>query len=100
MRIKIASSVLSADRTKLSKEIKEIEPCSDLIHVDVMDGKFVPPVTFKASEIKAVKSKLPKDVHLMVEHPIKDGFIDDYADAGASIITIHEECKDNLSEAF
>ena len=100
MRIKIAPSILSADRTKLNEEVKEIEPCSDLIHVDVMDGKFVPPVTFKASEIKSVKSKLPKDVHLMVQHPIKDGFIGSCSDAGASIITIHEECRDNIDEAF
>ena len=100
MKIKIAPSILSADRTKLQEEIKKIEAYSDFLHVDVMDGKFVPPVTFKAEEIKKIKSKVPKDVHLMVEHPIKDNFIDDYADAGASIITIHEECKDDIKEAF
>lgn len=99
-KIKIAPSILSAKKEKLQEEVNEIEPAADLIHVDVMDGKFVPPTTFKPEEIKAVSSKLPKDVHLMVEHPIKDGFIDDYADAGAAIITIHEECKDNIKEAF
>lgn len=98
--IKIAPSILSAKKDKLQEEVNEIEEAADLIHVDIMDGKFVPPTTFRAEDIKKVKSKLPKDVHLMVEHPIKDGFIDDYADAGASIITIHEECKDDIKEAF
>jgi len=94
MRIKIAPSILSAEPARLNEEVKEIEPYSDLIHVDIMDGKFVPPVSFAPSEIKEVKTKLPKDVHLMVQNPeIK--FIDDFADAGAGIITIHAEgCKD------
>lgn len=96
MKIKIAPSILSADRDKLNEEVKEIEPYAELIHVDVMDGRFVPPTTFKPEEIKKIKSKLPKDVHLMVEHPLKDGFIDDYIDAGADIITIHEEAKDDV----
>lgn len=100
MTIKIAPSILSADESKLQQEVEEIEPYAELIHVDVMDGKFVPPKTFKPKEIKAVKSKLIKDVHLMVDHPIKDNFIEDYADAGAGIITIHEECKDDIKEAF
>jgi len=100
MKIKIAPSILSADKSKLQEEVNDIEYCADLIHVDIMDGKFVPPKTFQASEIRKIKSKLPKDVHLMVEHPIKDGFIKDYTDAGASIITIHEECKDDIKEAF
>lgn len=98
--IKIAPSILSAKKEKLQEEVNGIESAADLIHVDIMDGKFVPPTTFKPEEIKAIESKLPKDIHLMVEHPIKDGFIDDYADAGASIITIHEECKDDIKEAF
>ena len=98
--IKIAPSILSAKKEKLQEEVNEIENVADLIHVDIMDGKFVPPTTFRPEEIKAVNSKLPKDVHLMVEHPIKEGFIDDYADAGAAIITIHEECKDDIGEAF
>ncbi|MEA2037583.1 MAG: ribulose-phosphate 3-epimerase [Nanoarchaeota archaeon] len=100
MKLKIAPSILSATKEKLQEEVDEITPYSDLLHVDIMDGKFVPPTTFKAEDIKNVKSKVPKDVHLMVEYPIKDGFIDDYADAGASIITIHEECKEDIREAF
>ena len=100
MKLKIAPSILSAKKEKLQEEVNDIEPYADLVHVDIMDGKFVPPTTFEAAEIKAVKTKLPKDVHLMVEHPIKDGFIEDYADAGAAIITIHLECKDDIKEAF
>jgi len=100
MKIKIAPSILSADRKKLQEDVKEIEPYADLIHVDIMDGKFVPPTTFKPAEIKKIKTKIAKDVHLMVEHPIKDGFIDAYAEAGAHIITLHEECKDDIKSAF
>ena len=100
LKIKIAPSILSADSKKLQKEINEIKSEADLIHVDVMDGKFVPPVTFKAEDIKRIKTKIPLDVHLMVKHPIKDDFINSFADAGASIITIHEECKDNIKDAF
>lgn len=100
MKLKIAPSILSADKTKLQKEVDEIEPYSDLIHADIMDGKFVPPATFKAEEIKKIKTKLEKDIHLMVEYPIKDNFIEQFADAGVSIITIHEECKDDVKEAF
>ena len=70
------------------------------MHIDVMDAKFVPPKTFSANDIKKIKTKLPLDVHLMVERPIKEGYIDDFADAGAAIITIHEECKDNIDEAI
>ncbi len=99
-KIKIAPSILSADRGKLNEEVKEIEDCAELVHVDIMDGEFVPPKTFKAEEIKDIKTKLPKDVHLMVEHPLKDGFIDSYIDAGASNITVHEEAKDDIDECL
>ncbi len=94
MKIKIAPSILSADKSKLQKEVEDIESYSDLLHVDIMDGNFVPPTTFKPEEIKNIKSTIPKDVHLMVVDPEKS-FIDDYAEAGAAIITIHAEaCKD------
>lgn len=99
-KIKIAPSILSADMNNLQKDIEEVGPYAEMFHIDVMDGKFVEPTTFKPEQIKAIKTKLPKDVHLMVKHPIKDGFIEDYADANASIITIHEECKDDIREAF
>jgi ribulose-phosphate 3-epimerase len=96
MKLKIAPSILSADKSDLQRDVNEIEPYSDLLHVDIMDGKFVLPTTFSAGEIKKVKSRLPKDVHLMVEHPLKEGFIDDFIDAGAKNITIHEEAKDDI----
>src|SRR3989338_11294629 len=93
-KIKIAPSILSADRKNLQEEVNEIEPYADLIHIDIMDGKFVPPVTFMAKEIKKIKTKLVKDVHLMVVEPEKS-FIPDFIEAGAGIITIHAEaCKD------
>ena len=100
MRYKIAPSILSAKREILQKEVKEIEPFVELLHVDIMDGKFVPPTTFRPDEIKAVRTKLPKDVHLMVERPLTDGFIDDYIDAGASSITVHVEGKDSVKECL
>ncbi|MBU0629085.1 MAG: ribulose-phosphate 3-epimerase [Nanoarchaeota archaeon] len=94
MKFKIAPSILSADRSNLQEEVNQIEPYSDLIHIDIMDGKFVPPITFQAEEIKKLKTKLEKDVHLMVIDPEKS-FIPNFIDAGADIITIHSEaCKD------
>jgi len=100
MQIKIAPSILSANRKKMQEEVKQVEKYSELLHVDIMDGKFVPPITFQAEEIKKIKSKIPKDVHLMVEHPLTEGWIDRFKDAGASIITIHWESKDNTNEAI
>lgn len=98
LEIKIAPSILSADFNNLQKDINEIESEADIIHVDVMDGKFVPPTTFKADDIKKIKTKLPLDVHLMVRHP--NEFIDGFIDADASIITIHEESDGNIKEMF
>ncbi len=98
VRIKIAPSILSADKSKLNDEVKEVEDHIELLHIDIMDGKFVPPTTFKPEEIKAITRPVPKDVHLMVEHPLSDGFIDDYIDAGAYIIVLHIESKDDMQE--
>ncbi len=100
MKFKIAPSILSADRKRLQQEVRLVEPYAEMLHVDIMDGKFVPPVTFKAKEIKDIHSALPKDVHLMVEYPLSEGYIDDYIDAGASSITIHEECKDDVAKCI
>ena len=96
--IKISPSILSADRDRLSDEVKEIEEDADYLHIDIMDAKFVPPKTFSAQEILSIRTDVPLDVHLMVEHPIKEGYIDDYK--GAYVITIHEECKDGIDEAI
>ncbi|MBI2652561.1 ribulose-phosphate 3-epimerase [Candidatus Woesearchaeota archaeon] len=93
-KIKIAPSILSADLSKINSEIKEVENHADLIHVDIMDGIFVPPVTVDSSFVKIIKTKVPLDVHLMVHEP-SDSYIKGFIDAGAYSITIHEEaCKD------
>ena len=92
MRIKIAPSILSADFSCLNKEIKKVEAAgADLIHVDVMDGHFVPNITVGPVVVKFIRkiTKLPLDVHLMIENPEK--FIDAFVEAGADMITVHIE---------
>lgn len=93
MKIKIAPSILSADFGKLNEEIASVEPYVELLHVDVMDGHFVPNITIGAPVVKCIKTKLPMDLHLMIEHPEK--YVEDFAKAGAASITVHQEtCKD------
>lgn len=93
--IKIAPSILSADFAKLGEEIKDVENGgADYIHVDVMDGHFVPNITIGPLIVNAIRptTKLPLDVHLMIENP--DLYIPEFAKAGADIITVHvEACK-------
>lgn len=93
--IKIAPSILSADFAKLGAEIKDVENGgADYIHVDVMDGHFVPNITIGPLIVNAIRptTKLPLDVHLMIENP--DLYIPEFAKAGADIITVHvEACK-------
>ncbi len=96
-KIKISPSILSADFSKLGSEIIKLEKAgADLIHVDVMDGHFVPNLTIGPPIIKTLRkySKLPFDVHLMISPVHK--YIADYVDAGADIITIHPETTNNL----
>lgn len=96
----LAPSILSADITRLAEQIKTVEQNgADFIHVDVMDGHFVPNLTFGPIMVKAVKqiTPLPVDAHLMVNDPMK--FIDWFAEAGASYITIHQEACVHLDRA-
>ena len=94
---KIAPSILSADFTRLGEEIKDVEKAgADYIHIDVMDGHFVPNITIGPMIVKAVKrvTDLPLDVHLMISDP--DYFIEDFVEAGASIISVHAEALNHL----
>tara|TARA_B100000287_G_scaffold102443_1_gene94671 strand:+ start:58 stop:717 length:660 start_codon:yes stop_codon:yes gene_type:complete len=100
-KIKISPSILSADFSQLGNEIKRLEDGgADMIHVDVMDGHFVPNLTIGPPVIKTLRNytKLPFDVHLMITPVHK--YIKNYAEAGADIITIHPEATENLKESI
>ena len=94
--VKIAPSILSADFARLGEQVAEAANAgADYIHVDVMDGQFVPPITIGAQVVAAIRpwTGLPLDVHLMIENPEKQ--IEQFARAGANIITVHiETCPD------
>ena len=95
--VKISPSILSADFSKLGNEIRDLEQAgADLIHIDVMDGHFVPNITIGPGVIYKLRkcSSLPFDVHLMIS-PVHN-FIKKFAEAGADIITLHPEATDNL----
>jgi ribulose-phosphate 3-epimerase len=97
MMVKIAPSILSADFSKLAEEIKDVEKGgADYIHVDVMDGHFVPNITIGSLVVKAIRpvTKLPLDVHLMVENP--DPHIEAFAKAGADYLSVHAEACPHL----
>jgi len=93
--IKIAPSILSADFAKLGEEVKEVEAAgAELIHIDVMDGHFVPNITMGPIVVEALRpvTQLPLDVHLMIENP--DNYIEQFAKAGADYISVHvEACR-------
>jgi ribulose-phosphate 3-epimerase len=99
--IRIAPSVIAADFTYLRGEIARAEQGgADMLHVDIMDGHFVPNITFGPDIVKAIRSltKLPLDVHLMISRPRK--FITAFVEAGASNITFHIECEDTIRTAL
>lgn len=99
--IKIAPSILSADFSRLGEHIKELDECgADMIHIDVMDGMFVPNISFGIPIMKSIRSltKLPFDVHLMIEEPSR--YVEEFAQAGADIITIHYEADKHIDRTI
>ncbi len=99
--VKISPSILSADFSKLGEDIINVDKAgADFIHIDVMDGNFVPNISFALPVIKSIRNKTEKvfDVHLMIENPSR--YIDDFVEAGADIITIHYEAEKHIDRAI
>lgn len=99
-KFKIAPSVLSADFSKLGEEVRTISKSADYIHLDIMDGHFVPNITIGPKVVKSIRnhSQLPFDVHLMIYNAEK--YIEEFANAGADIITIHAESTTHLDRSL
>lgn len=98
--VKVSPSMLSADFSRMGAELERIERAgADWAHLDVMDGMFVPNITFGPPVIKALRpvSKLPFDVHLMIEDPVR--YVADFVDAGADMLTVHAEARGDVAAA-
>ena len=98
-KVIISPSILSADFANLARDVEIVQDCgADWIHVDVMDGHFVPNLTIGAPVVKAIKpyAKIPLDVHLMIENP--QNYVEDFVKAGADIITFHYEAAQEMTE--
>ena len=101
MKEYVSASILGADFSRLAEEIKKAERFKvDMIHFDVMDGQFVPNISFGIPVLKSIRkcTEIPFDVHLMIKDPIK--YIEDFAKAGADIITFHAESNSNIEETI
>ena len=99
--MKISPSILSADFTKLAKELKDLEEAgADYVHIDVMDGRFVPNITIGPFIVEAIKkaTRLPLDVHLMIEEP--ERWVETYVRAGADLLTVHAEACPHLQRCL
>ena len=97
-KVLIAPSILSADFGRLNEEIASVENFCDWISVDVMDGHFVPNITVGMPVLKCIKTKLPIECHLMIEHPEK--YIEEFAKAGANVISVHVETLGDQAETI
>jgi ribulose-phosphate 3-epimerase len=98
--IQIAVSLLAADFSRLADDIRKVEKQADMLHIDVMDGHFVPNITFGVPVVAAIRkiTKLPLDVHLMITEPEK--YVDAFCEAGADSITVHAEATESLPDVL